>query len=235
MKDITILHLYSDTLDLYGDYFNVKCIQNRIRDMGGACRVLTAELDDPIPLENADLVYMGHGKARNLAAVAGHFCSCKDRVLQAVEDGKVFFVTGNSRLLFGKSFEGPDGKDLLPGVGLFDYTGLETGKVFTSDVFSRCSFDESIRTYGFINRTQHILGENSCPLFLVDKGACDGTEQTGREGNHYKNYFGTWQMGPILARNPGLLRYLLSTLLGDEMGDYDDTFARKALERTLAE
>ena len=28
---------------------------------------------------------------------------------------------------------------------------------------------------------------------------------------------------------------LAITLLGDEMGDYDDTFARKALERVLAE
>jgi hypothetical protein len=42
-------------------------------------------------------------------------------------------------------------------------------------------------------------------------------------------------MGPILERNPALLRHLLTTLLGDEMGDYDDTFARKALERVLAE
>ena len=236
MRDITILHLYSDTLDLYGDYFNVTCIRNRILEMGGSCRMLTANLEDEdIPLEQADLVYMGHGKSRNLAAVAPHFFRFGQRVLEAIEGGKVFFVTGNSRLLFGQSFEGPEEDQHLLGIGLFDYIGRETNKVFTSDVFGRCAFDENIRTYGFINRTQHIIGENTCPLFRVEQGACDGTEQSGVEGSHYKNFFATWQMGPILERNPALLRYLLTTLLGDEMGDYDDTFARKALERTLSE
>ncbi|MBQ9109052.1 MAG: hypothetical protein IJY02_03425, partial [Oscillospiraceae bacterium] len=107
MRDITILHLYNDTLDLYGDYFNVTAIRNRILEMGGSCTVLTANLEDEdIPLEQADLVYMGHGKARNLAAVAPHFARFGQRVIQAIEGGKVFFVTGNSRLLFGKEFEG---------------------------------------------------------------------------------------------------------------------------------
>ncbi|MEA5011480.1 MAG: hypothetical protein VB100_07175 [Angelakisella sp.] len=234
MKNITILHLYSDTLDLYGDFFNVKCIKNRIEEMGGVCHVITANLDEEIPVEDADLIYIGHGKARNLAAVAQHFAAQGERIKAAVEAGKVFFVTGNGRLLFGNSFTTADGVQ-MPGIGLFDYTGADTGKVFTSDVFSRCSFDESIKTYGFINRTQNIIGGNNCPLFLVESGAGDGEETASVEGNHYKNYFGTWQMGPLLARNPAFLRYLLQTLLGEEMGTYDDTLAVKALERTLAE
>ncbi len=236
MRDITILHLYNDTLDLYGDYFNVTALKNRIAEMGGRCTLLTANLEDEdIPLEQADLVYMGHGKARNLAAVAPHFARFGQRVIQAVEEGKLFFVTGNSRLLFGQSFEGVTPGTAHAGIGLFDYTGTETNKVFTSDVFGRCTFDNSIQTYGFINRTQHIVGANTCPLFTVEQGACDGLEATGVEGTHYKNFYATWQMGPILERNPALLRHLLATLLGDEMGDYDDTFARKALERVLAE
>ena len=236
MRDITILHLYNDTLDLYGDYFNLTALRNRIVEMGGSCTVLTANLEDEdIPLEQADLVYMGHGKARNLAAVAPHFAAFGQRIIDAVEGGKVFFVTGNSRLLFGKEFEGVTEGLTHKGIGLFDYTGTETNKVFTSDVFGRCCFDQTVQTYGFINRTQHIVGENTYPLFQIEQGACDGTEATGVEGTHYKNFYATWQMGPILERNPALLLHLLTTLLGDEMGDYDDTFARKALERVLAE
>ena len=165
MRDITILHLYNDTLDLYGDYFNVTAIRNRIAEMGGSCTLLTANLEDEdIPLEQADLVYMGHGKARNLAAVAPHFARFGQRVKDAVEGGKVFFVTGNSRLLFGREFEGVTEGLTHQGIGLFDYTGTETNKVFTSDVFGRCCFDQAVRTYGFINRTQHIVGENTAPI-----------------------------------------------------------------------
>ena len=87
MRDITILHLYNDTLDLYGDYFNVTALRNRIVEMGGNCTLLTANLEDEdIPLEQADLVYMGHGKARNLAAVAPHFARFGQRIIDAIVD-----------------------------------------------------------------------------------------------------------------------------------------------------
>ncbi|MEG1994043.1 MAG: hypothetical protein RR048_03970, partial [Oscillospiraceae bacterium] len=144
------------------------------------------------------------------------------------------FVTGNARELFGKAFETVSGGE-KQGIGLFDYTATETNEVIVSDEVGILAFDENIKTYGFINRTAHLVGENKFPLFKLEKGLSDTEEKGGFEGNHYKNYFGTWQMGPLLLRNPLVLKEILKLLLGEEYKDFDTTLEQKALDVTLAE
>ncbi len=234
MREVKLLHLYSQTLDLYGDYSNLTAIRRRVEEMGYPCRVAYAELGDPIQPEGYDFIYMGHGKARNLAAVAEHFCSYGQALLDAVERGQLFLVTGNARLLWGKSFETYDGGQ-QKGIGLFDTTAVETNAVFVSDVVAHPAFDESLTSYGFVNRTSHIVGENPCPLFRVVKGCGDGTEASGAEGNLYHNLFATWQMGPLLARNPAILKELLHRMLGEDYRDFDTSLEEKALALTLKE
>ena len=234
MAEFRILHIYSDLLDLYGDYANLTMVQSCLHQMGHSCTIDTAQLGEPISLSGANLVYIGHGKARNLAACAEHFSSFGAAVREAIEHEQLFFVTGNARLLFGKTFETPDGS-VREGIGLFDYHGRETGKVFTSDVLSRPAFDSSMECYGFINRTSHIIGENHFPLFEVLRGKGDNENTSATEGTLYKNFFGTWQMGPFLVRNPNFLRELLRRMTGEAYREIDLTLEEEALKRTLAE
>lgn len=241
---IKILHIYSDAMDLYGDYFNVTCIKQSLKAKGFECKVDELGIGDEINPEGYDMVYMGHGKARNLAAVSEYFVKYGDAVKKSVENGTVFFVTGSARLLFGKEFLTMDG-ETKQGIGLFDYIGEDTGKVFTSDVVGKLITDggvSDITTYGFINRTHYIDGVNKYPLFKVIKGAGDGAGEAsadGFEGTLYKNFFGTWQMGPLLARNPAILEEIVKRILGK---DYKapakkkkQSLEEKALELTLSE
>ncbi len=234
MAEYKILHIYSDLLDLYGDYTNVTSVRRALEQMGHSCCVHTVQLGEEIRPAGYDLVYIGHGKAKNLAAAAPHFQQYAGAVTEAVEQGVLFLVTGNARLLFGRSFETPDGREEA-GIGLFDYHGRETGKVFTGDVLSHPVFREELTCYGFVNRTSHIVGENRFPLFRLIKGPGDSDAAGGTEGTLYKNFFGTWQMGPLLARNPELLRELLRRMTGDEYREVDLALQERALAITLAE
>ena len=234
MAELKILHLYGDLLDLYGDYTNVTAVKQAAEKLGHTVTIDYAGLDETIDPAGHQLVYIGHGKAKNLAAAAPHFRQYGDAIVRAVEGGTVFFVTGNARLLFGQAFETPGGGS-ESGIGLFRYGGIETGRVYTGDVVSRPVFDEGLVTYGFVNRTGHLTGENEYPLFRVLKGPGDGPEPDGTEGTLYKNFFGTWQMGPLLVRNPGLLRELLSRMTGEDCSGLALPLAEKALELTLAE
>lgn len=141
---------------------------------------------------------------------------------------------GECRELFGQSFTTPAG-EVLPGIGLFNYTGVETNKVFVSDVLVQPVYDESARVYGFVNRTAYLEGENSNPLFTVLSGCGDGETPDGKEGTLYRNFFATWSMGPILARNPSLMRELLHRLLGDDYRECDFSLEEKALNLVIAE
>lgn len=67
MKHIRILHLYSNALDLYGDYKNLTVLQRRIAETGNTSEITEVNLDEVINPTGYDFVYIGHGKARNLA------------------------------------------------------------------------------------------------------------------------------------------------------------------------
>lgn len=234
MKSIKILHLYSQALDLYGDYKNLTVLCQRIKEIGGDVTVDTVELGEPIDLTGYDMVYIGHGKARNLAAVAPHFVSYGDAIKEAIEQGMVFFVTGNARELFGQSFTTVDGRT-LPGIGLFDYTAVETNKVFVSDMLAHPTYDEKSVVYGFANRTAYLVGENHHPLFRVVEGFGDGETPNGVEGTLYHNFFATWSMGPALIRNPSLMQEILKRLLKEDYSEGDYSLEQRALDLVAAE
>lgn len=234
MKKIKILHLYSGVLDLYGDYKNLTVLCRRLAELGHEFEIDRPEPFDPIDFNGYDMVYIGHGKARNLAAIASHFVSHADAVRASVERGQVWLVTGNARELFGRGFTTVDG-ETIDGVGIFDYFGIETNKVFVSDMVGRPDFDKEELVYGFANRTASLKGENRYPLFEVAVGFHDGEFSEGKEGTHYKNFYGTWCMGPILARNPSMMKEILRRLLGDEYRECDFSLEQSALDSVLIE
>lgn len=90
MKHIRILHLYSNALDLYGDYKNLTVLQRRIAETGNTSDITEINLDEVIDPTGYDFVYIGHGKARNLAAVASHFVQYGDTIRTAIEGGQVW-------------------------------------------------------------------------------------------------------------------------------------------------
>lgn len=234
MKQVKILHLYSEAMDLYGDYKNLAVLSTRIEECGCGVTVDTAELEDPIDTAGYDMVYIGHGKARNLAAIAPHFVKYGEQIKAQIEAGQLFFVTGNARELFGKSFTTVDGKT-LPGIGLFDYMAVETNKVFVSDMIGHPLYDESETVYGFANRTAYLVGENRHPLLKVITGFGDGESLDGVEGTLYHNFFATWSMGPALVRNPSLMKEILKRLLGEDYRECDFSLEQKALDLVVNE
>lgn len=48
MKHIRILHLYSNALDLYGDYKNLTVLQRRIAETGNTSNITEINLDEVI-------------------------------------------------------------------------------------------------------------------------------------------------------------------------------------------
>ena len=235
MKTVKILHLYADAMDLYGDKKNLEVLCQRIRETGAQAETAPCGLGEEIKLEGVDLVYMGHGKARSLAAMAPHFCHYSEEIKAHIEAGQLWFVTGNARELFGREFTTVTG-EVLPGIGLFDYRGEEHNKVFVADMVGRAAFDETLRCYGFANRTASLVypAGNPSPLFRQVSGFGDEDREDGCEGTLYRNFFATWAMGPVLVRNPGLMRELLRRL-GLDPTACDFSLEERALELVLGE
>jgi len=233
MKTIKILWLYDDLLDLYGDSGNITIIEYYLRKNAIPYQIDHRSLNDQLSFTDYQLVYIGPGKFKNLVIVSQHFNQYQALIKKAIAAQTIFLVTGNARLLFGQSFS--DDNDTYPGIGLFDYQGIDTQQVYISDVIVQSLNDPEHTYYGFINRTGYLKPyDNKYPLFKVKSGLGDSLGSTPFEGNHYHNYFGTWLLGPILVKNPALLANIL-TLMTDQQLSLDNALEQKAHDLTMHE
>lgn len=60
MKEIKILYLYPDMLELYGDYGNIQVLKYRIESRGYSAIIDTYSINDPKPdFKSYDLIFAG--------------------------------------------------------------------------------------------------------------------------------------------------------------------------------
>lgn len=228
-RTIRILRLYPELLDLYGDGGNILVLKRRLEAMGHDVLCDSLELSDQKELERYDLITVGAGKTRNLAAAMRDFSTSSGALKAAVEAGRMVLATGTGMLLLGQGLH--VGEEWISGVGLFDYEGTETGQVAVSDCIVRMT-GLTTPLYGFVNQTVSISYPCRPNLFAVESGAA-GFD--GAEGQLQGNCLATSLLGPLLVKNPALCRWLLERLLGEDFVEYDDALAQSAWERTIAE
>lgn len=230
MKTVTILWLYPQLLDLYGDSGNLLLLRKRLEEMGHSCQVKTVGLGDTVDFEGVDLVYVGPGKARNLKAAAEHLSGYASQLQAYIQGGGLVLATGSAQVLFGRDYDG------VSCAGILDYTATETGQVDIADVVGHLDGEPQELCYGFVNRTCYLSQESGqTPVFHIHPRTQSPRFPQNTEGHRLHNYYGTWMLGPVLVKNPAFARRMLAQLLGKEMGDYDDTLERTALEYTLGD
>ena len=211
--DIKILHLYYDIMNLYGEYGNIKVLEKHLIDQGVNTFVDKKSIGDEIDFSSYDFIYIGAGTENNQLYVLEDLKKRKESLKEYIENGRYALFTGNSYELLGKKVNDTEA------LNLFDFESKITDERITSDVICTCDLIDS-KIIGFINNMSTI-SNNDKPLFNVLKGG-----NTKEEGIKYKNTFGTHLIGPILFRNPKLLKYFVNNLCLSK----DEKFIYKEIE-----
>jgi len=203
-KMIKILHLYHDLLNLYGDYANAEVLALALMGQGYETVIEKKSVGDDISLDGYDFVYIGSGTERSLIACISDIVSIKKELIDAIESGVPMLASGNSHELFGRSII-DKGNARHECLGLFDFETVQGDGRVTGDCVCKSLIIEN-RIIGFINRASvGQQGEIARPFIMeIGTGSADGMSI---EGVHYNNLLGTYITGPILVRNPALLRY----------------------------
>ena len=236
MRTVKILNLYGEALDLNGDGKNITAFEKRIAEMGYEYETTVLGVGDDIDVSEYDIVFMTHGKPHNVSAISEHFIKYKDNIKENVEKGKVFVVTGSSNMLLGKSFSMLDGKT-YSGIGLFDCTAEEFDSLYVSDADLVPEFAPEEKMFGTYYRCESVKFNtpNENRLFTVIK-ADPGKGSVGSgEGCRYKNLFATWCLGPVLVRNPLMMKEVLHCVLGEDYRETDFSLEEKAVKMTIEE
>lgn len=195
---IYIGHLYYDLMNLYGEIGNIKALKYSLENAGVKVVIDNLSINDDIDFSKYDILYIGSGTENNELIVLNDIKKYKNELKKYIEDNKFVIATGNSIELFGKTIFN---KKEYKALNIFDYSSKLIDKRIVGDIIIPMK-NVNKDIIGFQNRSS-IIENNNCPLFDSDYTL----------GINYKNFYGTYILGPILVRNPELNKYLVNKLL----------------------
>ncbi len=215
---ITIMHLYPNLLNLYGDKGNIECMKKRLLWRGIEAEVVEVAEEDDIDFSNADIIFLGGGTERELKIVAASLHEKKQQLVQFVENNGSLMAVCEGFEILGKSLY--IGSEKTDGLGILDIYTENAGETrFTGDVILECEGIKS-KVVGFENHSGITnIGEHT-PLGKVIKGKGNDGE-SGFEGVVYKNVMATHIHGPIFPKNPELCDRFLTGALKTKYSDFE--------------
>lgn len=210
--ELHLCHLYGNLLNTYGDNGNLLMLQYVAKKMGITLTTEIVSIHQEFKADDFDLIFFGGGQDFEQVIVAEDLPTKKEELTRYIEnDGVMLAICGGYQLL-GHYYIGAHGEQ-IKGIGALDhYTLSQENNRFIGDteIYNE-EFDETY--YGFENHNgMTFLGKGEKPLGKVIQGkGNNGQDQT--EGVIYKNVFGSYFHGPILARNEILAKRLILTAL----------------------
>lgn len=213
-REVTILHLYPEELNIYGDRGNIITLEQRLRWRGYAPTVIRAGIGDKPAIAKADIIFGGGGQDRGQIAV-GHDLQRHAKALHTVAAaGTPILTICGTYQLFGRDFTTLDGT-VIPGIGLFQARTIGSHLRMVGNALIDTPLGQLV---GFENHSgRTILEEGQEPLGKVIEGfGNDG--RSGQEGAHTRNAYGTYLHGPVLPKNPLLADALILAALQNRYG-----------------
>lgn len=212
-----LAHLYGNLLNTYGDNGNLLMLKYLAKKMGIDLTTEIVSIHEAFIPEKYDLVFFGGGQDFEQLIVSEDIQDKKADITRYIEnDGVMLAICGGYQLL-GHYYMGAGGEKIA-GIGALDhYTLSQDNNRYIGDiVIHNEEFDETY--YGFENHNgRTFLGAGERPLGKAQQGHGNNNED-GSEGVIYKNVFGSYFHGPILARNEILAYRLLKTALAKKYG-----------------
>lgn len=215
--ELSLAHLYGNLLNTYGDNGNLLMLQYFAKKLGIDMTTEVVSIHQEFDPEKYDLVFFGGGQDFEQLIVSQDIQDKKDSLIKYIEDEGVMLAICGGYQLLGHYYMGAQGEK-IEGIGALDhYTLSQDNNRFIGDiVIHNEEFNETY--YGFENHNgRTFLGEGERPLGkVVDGHGNNGEDQS--EGVIYKNVYGSYFHGPLLARNEQLAYRLLKTALENKYG-----------------
>ena len=231
VKPLTIVHLFPELLNLYGDGGNVIALTRRLQWRGLPVEVREIGMGDAMDFSQADIVFIGGGADREQMIVKDAMVARKSELSAYVADGGVLLAVCGGYQVLGHSYAMDD--VVVEGLGVIDMETVRgEGRLIGNAVIQSDICDAPI--VGFENHGgRTTLGPDAKPLGRVLGKTFGNNGEDGFEGVHQGNLIGTYLHGPLLPKNPQVADYLIAQAYerrGDvlELAPLDDAIELEA-------
>ncbi len=241
MKELKILYLYPDILELYGDFGNIQILKYRLEKRNIKAIITPYSIGYDVPnFKDYDLVFAGGGADQEQSILAEDLIKYKSNIKEAVDSGVFFLLICGAYQLFGKYYKGVEG-NIIPGLNIFEYY---TEAI--NDRKKRCIGNVVINT-NLNNKEYKIIGFGNHGGQTYDVKTPFGKVLFGNgnkfgddnEGFFTKNIIATYLHGPLLSKNPELADYIIKCCLDRKYNEntilepLDDTFENLCRKQLL--
>ncbi|MBQ9060408.1 MAG: hypothetical protein IJ128_04625 [Firmicutes bacterium] len=223
--------LFPEICNLYGDLANIRYLKECLPDVEVINTSLQSRprfLEEPV-----DLVYMGTTTENGQILALDQLRFYREQILEQIEKGTHFLITGNAMELFGEKIE-EDGEEVCRGLGVFPgiarrssvnrFNSLFLG-TFEPDAKAGSAGEAGagetapITVVGFKSQFGHTFSEagdtglDHLALFTPKRGPGMNRYAEG-EGIRINNFFATYVIGPLLILNPPFTKWYIRNQLG---------------------
>jgi CobQ-like glutamine amidotransferase family enzyme len=228
-KDIHIVQLYPNDMNIYGDWGNVLTLKRRLQWHGYNPILTEYNQGDTFP-KDIDIIIGGGGQDSGQTVIQDDLLKIGPKLKELAENETPMLIICGLYQLFGNFFKTLKGQT-IQGIGVLDLeTHGGTERLIGNILVKSHEFGEII---GYENHSgQTFLGKQMMPLGLVQKGAGNnGHDAT--EGIRYKNIVGSYMHGSLLPKNPAIADFLIEKAVTRKYGEFvptviDDRFAELA-------
>lgn len=218
-KTITILHLYSHDMNIYGDYGNVLVLKRRLEWYGYTPNVIEYNRGDDFP-DQVDIIIGGGGQDSGQNKIQTDLLSIGPKLCELANNGTPMLMICGLYQLFGKFFKTAEG-EIIEGIGLLDIeTYAKPERLIGNITIFSEQFGDII---GYENHSgQTFLGHNVMALGIVRVGAGNNTIDIS-EGARFENVIGSYLHGSLLPKNPAIADFLIHKAVVKKYGEFTGT------------
>lgn len=197
-KELNMLWLYPDLLDLHGDRGNVQAFERIATMLGIKLNIFKIKnLVDEFELEKIDIIFFNPGELTTILNIIKTLNFKKEELLEYVRQGKYIIAIGTSGAILANEIHTLD-KKLYHGLNLISMDCKERNVVIGDDIYFTLKNEQEIigsqiQMLDFKLKETEKLGETIYGYGNI------GDKQ---EGARNKNVVFTNALGPVFVKNP---------------------------------
>lgn len=209
-NEITVIWLYPDILNNYGDRGNIEAIKYIANKKDIKVNLIKVhKYDDPIPFEKGDLILLGAGEFRVMPKIIERLKKDIDKLKEYIESNKYIFVFNVTASIFAKETIRRNGKN-IKGLNLLPLTVKEKRYNYGDDLY-----------LSIYNGMDIIGSQIQMADYILEDGKYFGDVHYGygndfyskKAGARYKNLIFPNIQGPLFFKNPWYLEFILEDII----------------------